>query len=196
GNGAPRKAIAAAWKQWLDGAQRRGEFRQAERDWLGVDAWLDAQDKPVTREQLADFIRANEVQVRDVVLGRDVLTAGAETPLTIDQIEIIEDPEDSEFWMADSPAGNRLVGKKHYPTKEAAADFALRYFNGHIEERNRERAVKAGVTPKYESYQLPGGQNYRELLLTLPEKSNAPIDSGPSAATMLFQNDMMEKYGG
>ncbi len=169
--GAPRKANAAAWKQWMDGAIRRGEFKQGERDWLGVDAWLDGQAGPITRDALADFIRANEVQVEDVVLGRDVLPAGSETPLTIEQIEIIEDPEDSEFWVADSPSGNRLVGKKHYPTKEAAADFALRYFNGHINERNRERAAKAGVTPKYESYQLPGGSNYRELLLTLPGRS-------------------------
>lgn len=173
GKGAPKKADAAGWKGWLDGAVRRGEFRQAERDWLGVDAWLDGRDS-TTRQEFVDFIRANQVQVQEVVLGRDVLPAGAETPLTIEQIEIIEDPEDSEFWVADSPAGNRLVGKRHYPTKEAAADFALRYFNGHINERNRERAAKAGVTPKYESYQLPGGENYRELLLTLPESNTLP----------------------
>ncbi|MBS0229244.1 MAG: hypothetical protein JSS23_11185, partial [Proteobacteria bacterium] len=160
--GAPKAADAATWKGWLDGAQRRGEFKGGERQWLGLDEWLDGQKGPITRGELQDFVRANEVQVQDVVLGRDVLPAGAETPLTIEQIEIIEDPEDSEFWVADSPVGNRLVGKKHYPTKEAAADFALRYFNGHINERNRERAAKAGVTPKYESYQLPGGPLARD----------------------------------
>lgn len=66
--GAPRRAGAKAWKQWLDGAQRRGELKQEERDWLDVDAWLEGQES-VTREALADYIRANQVQVHDVLLG-------------------------------------------------------------------------------------------------------------------------------
>ena len=94
---------ARQWKGWMDGAVRRGEFQQSERDWLGVDAWLDAQDKPVTREQLADFIRANEVQVEEVVLTEgDGQTA-----------------------------------------------------------RERYESPRQPLT-------LPGGENYRELLLTLP----------------------------
>ncbi len=105
GRGAPRKASAQAWKQWLDGAQRRGEFKQSERDWLGVDQWLDAQDGVVQRQALAEFIQANQVQVQDVVL-RD---------------------------------------------------------NGSIEAED-------GPAAKYSEFQTPGGENYRELLLTLPPK--------------------------
>lgn len=67
GRGAPRKAKAAQWKQWLDGAQRRGESaRPSARDWLGVDAWLDGQGAEVTREAVARFVRGNEVEVQEV----------------------------------------------------------------------------------------------------------------------------------
>jgi hypothetical protein len=111
--GAPKRAGALVWRQWLDGAQRRGEFRQEERDWLGVDEWLVGQGD-VTREQLAEFVRANEVQVGEVVLGGE-------------------------------PRGE--VGDDGY------------VYN---------------TTPdaKFANYVLPGGRDYKELLLTLPRKTD------------------------
>lgn len=82
GKGAPKKGDAKAWKQWLDGAQRRGEFRQAERDWLGVDRWLDEiasstdpavqqvyPNGQVLRAQVQEFVRAQELQVEEVLKG-------------------------------------------------------------------------------------------------------------------------------
>lgn len=41
---------------------------------------------------------------------------------------------------------------------------------------------------KFEAYQLPGGENYKELLLTLPDK-RIPFD------TVKFEDDMTAKYG-
>src|SRR5690606_15187661 len=69
-------------KGWLDGAQRRGEFRQVERDWLGVDAWLDAQTGPVTREAIAGYVRGNQVRISEVTLGTP-----EDTQNTMDEIE-------------------------------------------------------------------------------------------------------------
>jgi hypothetical protein len=60
--GAPRRGTAAQWRQWLDGAQRRGGFKQAERDWLRVDAWLGERER-ITREELADYVRTHQVRV-------------------------------------------------------------------------------------------------------------------------------------
>src|SRR5690606_28581282 len=66
--GAPKRGTYGTWKGWLDGAVRRGDMKQAERDWLGLDDWLKGRDT-TTREELADFVRANQVKVQDVVLG-------------------------------------------------------------------------------------------------------------------------------
>lgn len=117
--GAPKFADAAAWKGWLDGAQRRGEFKKAERDWAGVDAWLDEQQGKVTREQIAEFVRANEVQVSETVLGAD-----------------------------------------------QGEEFAA--FDGNGQYQGQQPVGNA----KFASYQLPGGSNYRELLITLPAPQN------------------------
>jgi hypothetical protein len=82
---------------------------------------------------------------------------------------------------------NRLISKGEYVP---------------LEEEKWFEATKARLQefkePKYESENLilPGGKNYREIVLSLPEVKNAPIDSGKSAATMLFEREMMEKYGG
>lgn len=131
--GAPKKGEAAAWKGWLDGAQRRGEFRQAERDWLDVDGFLD-RNGTTTREQLLEYVRANELQVQDVVL------AGADTSRAAD----IQEDEDGGFTVVDE-----------------------------------DGAAVAGDA-KFQQYTLPGGENYRELLLTLPPRSEAILDPSKS----------------
>jgi hypothetical protein len=69
GKGAPKAADAAGWRGWLDGAQRRGEFKAAERDWMGLDQWLGRQQGKVTREALNAFVAENQVRLKDVELG-------------------------------------------------------------------------------------------------------------------------------
>lgn len=131
GKGLPKAAGATQWKQWLDGAQRRGEVKQSERDWIGVDAWLDGQQGNVTREALADFVRANRVQVQEVVLGGE---------------QVIRD------------ANGR-------PVDDGAGGVMTR-----------------GQPTKYDGYRTPGGENYRELLLTLPAKDSVAIKKVRSPA--------------
>ncbi|HEY1034024.1 MAG TPA: PLxRFG domain-containing protein [Pseudoxanthomonas sp.] len=157
GKGAPKRGTAEQWKGWMDGAQRRGEFKQAERDWLGVDAWLDGQGT-VTRDQLAEFIRANEVQVQEVVLGEKKPMRPSE--LRERASELYEqyggdNIDDAMFVIDEWIAGDM-------PTNDAARELG-------IPASALSGLKKSGDTgTKFASYQLPGGKNYRELLLTLP----------------------------
>lgn len=183
--GMPKKGgDAAFWKGWMDGAIRRGEFKQAERDWLGVDAWLDGQGT-VTREQLADFIRANEVQVEEVTLGgkKPVSTVVPESlSVWLDDAEY--DPDDlqsAEDWrgvasaiskeaIAASDDGDTAEFVRLQKLAESASNIAFEVESGFVE----------GPT-KFSGYQLPGGMNYRELLLTLPEKAVTTLPAGVRA---------------
>src|SRR5690348_8254789 len=122
--GAPRKADAAKWKQWLDGAQRRGEFKGAEREWMGLDQWLEEQKGPITREALVEHVHDNQVRVQEKMLADDVSPDRAS--------DIVED-EDGNFVL------------------------------------QGDEGERAGST-KFGEYTLPGGKNYRELLLTLPRR--------------------------
>lgn len=153
--GAPKTGNATAWKQWLDGAQRRGEFKQEERDWLGVDAWLD-ENESVTRAQLADFVRANQVQVTESMLG-DTPETNADLPEGWEVVEV--------------SAGNWEVRDEDGETASEGSSRANAISNA-IDEDER---VAIGV-PKFSQYQLPGGKNYRELLLTLPAKTTPSQD--------------------
>lgn len=67
--GAPKAAPGSKWKEWLDGAQRRGEFHGNERQWSGIDQWLDDHQGLVTRQALLDQVRANEVQINQLATG-------------------------------------------------------------------------------------------------------------------------------
>lgn len=124
--GAPKKGTAEQWKQWLDGAQRRGEFKGAEREWMGVDAWLDQhKGEPITRAEVQQFARDNQVRLQEVMHGDEP------PPNPSD----IRENEDGGFDLVDE-----------------AGDLA----------RGQERPTR------FSEYTLPGGKNYRELLLTLP----------------------------
>jgi hypothetical protein len=161
GQGAPRRGDAAAWKGWLDGAVRRGEFKQGERDWLGIDAWL-AGRQTTTREELAEFIRANEVQVQDVVLGRP------NTDRIVERIDAINE----ELWNLVQEQGRPIPDMA--PEARARAE-ALRDEHDRLVDEDLRNAENSRQPTKFSQYQLPGGQNYRELLLTMPEReSGAP----------------------
>lgn len=156
--GAPIKADAEKWKQWLDGAQARGEFKKEERDWIGIDAWL-AENESVTRQQLADFVRANQVQVTETVLGDD------RTDLP-------------EGWRVERGEGNDLnfVVYDENDDEISQGDTRAEAISNAQDFDERQDTIATGGA-KFSQYQLPGGKNYRELLLTLPARKDAdPTD--------------------
>jgi hypothetical protein len=148
GKGAPKRAAAGPWKQWLDGAVRRGEMKQSERDWLDIDGWLDRQDGPVTREALSEFVRANEVQVSETVLGEG-------PPIDIDAMtrKQLDDLYERE------------VG---YRPGEDDPSMSLDELRGMVRETITLPEMQPAGAVKFGGWRTPGGENYRELLLTLP----------------------------
>lgn len=151
--GAPKMANAQAWKQWFDGAQRRGEFKQSERDWIGVDAWLDGQQGQVARKALVEFVRANRVQVQEVVLG------AMERP---DVRSMSRRQLDDLYEQA--------VGYR--PGEDGMSLDELRTL---VQETITMPQRQPSGAARFDRYQLPGGQNYRELLLTLPQNNSDPV---------------------
>lgn len=67
---------------------------------------------------------------------------------------------------------------KNHPTKKAYAKIKaeVNWLNEQMITDTVNRTYgHHGFKPKYPSYQMPGGENYRELLLTLPEKQNPAV---------------------
>jgi hypothetical protein len=67
------KQPKAGAQQWIGMLKNMPGLKQEELDWLGVEDWLKSQDGPVTREQLAEYIRANSA-LEDGTIPFDTLS--------------------------------------------------------------------------------------------------------------------------
>ena len=126
--------------QFLAQIQKTPGVKPEEIEVLGLDKFL--QSKPtVTKQEVQDYITANKPDVQEVRLG------GATSPYPY---------RTADEWQG---AINRAEARGNWD--EAAnlnqAWEATEGFGG------------AGA-PKFSKYTIPGGENYRELLLTLPQK--------------------------
>jgi len=71
--GVQRKSGTA--QQWQAELRKSGA-KKAEIEWSGVNEWLADQKGPVSREQVVNFLRRNEIKVEEVVLGHTGVVHG------------------------------------------------------------------------------------------------------------------------
>lgn len=138
---------------WLQARQKEGKFKADELAWTGLEDWLKTQPGRVAIADIEAYLQNNGVRVEEVMKGEtdlhvdgDLFVAQNFNPVTgePDGWAIFKEGDD------DDPVGGGF-------DNETQANDALR------------RMVADNPT-KYSQYTLPGGENYRELLLTLPEK--------------------------
>ena len=143
------KQAKASPEQWLATLRNTPGVKPEEMKWLGLEDWLKGQKGPISRDDVAAYVRANALQVEEVTHGR----RGDESPENIEAVArwIAREEEGGDRW-------DQIGGAGQY-----------RYL------RDAERQLR-GLPTKFETYRLPGGENYRELLLTLPAKEQtAPL---------------------
>jgi hypothetical protein len=103
------RAPAATWKGFIRNLAGKG-VKQDEIEWSGVNDWLDTQKGVISKADVLEHLRQNDVGLQEVMKGPDSADEG---------------------------------GWTHVPAR----------------------------TTKFDEYTLPGGENYREMLLTLPESA-------------------------
>lgn len=152
-----------------------------ELNWLNLPNWLRGQ-KSVTREQIADYVRANSLDVREATRG-DRIGVDWDRLYDIEQEKLVElqaalpDELPEPVGVGTQPVSNR-GGVIHSLTMgwikpddlpEAYRQAAHAYIDAQ-EDRARESEVGSAGSTKFGTYTLPGGENYREMLITLPAK--------------------------
>jgi len=138
----------------------KGEGVKAEEmAWTGLDDFL-AGKKSVTKQEVRDYVDANQVQVEEVVKG-----AGSESLVMTQRQDEIERELGFLQQVPDSAE------------KEAKTN-ALRQEYAQLSDDIRARGD--GDT-KFGEYTLPGGENYREVVLTLPETRSSTISNAELA---------------
>lgn len=177
----PRKADPKAWKEWFDGAQRRGLFKKAERDWMGIDQFLGrakaADDlfgskEAITRDEVQQFVRSHQVQLGETMLrapsvsGHDLTTAEAD-----------------------------LEHARMYAEDENDVDF----YREQLNDLERRSEAEAKTKTHYDEYTLPGGSDYRELLIQIPSFDNPNIEGFQSShwkvPNIVAHVRMKQRYG-
>jgi len=166
----PRKQ--GTGESFLNDLLKGQDVKKYEIEAMGLDTYLKGKPN-VTRQEVQDFIANNRVDVQEVRYG--ALT-----------------PEDQ--------AQKELLNNRYRQLTDQIETAKLRYEEGGIpyselrktmsdiskERTGIEESLSAfqGEAPRFGQYQLAGGENYRELLLTLPSK---PMDINTAAENYYTQ---------
>jgi soluble lytic murein transglycosylase-like protein len=137
---------------------RTGKLKKAEADWMGLELWLDEHPK-ATKAEVLEFVRQNEVQVEEVEKGTK---------------------DAGEMWHLGSYMGKKNIkvnqhgdGTWHVWDNDNKKDYGP--YSSEDEAKDAAKNTFKLKPPKYDrtkysEYTLPGAENYREVLLTLPAK--------------------------
>jgi hypothetical protein len=142
---------------------------------MGLDEYLKGKPN-VTRQEVQDYIAGNRVDVQERQLG-GVLSPEMQT--TRDALHnnyrgLVDNIADAKSQFEE--------GKISYAQLRNTVSnnqIQIQALDTQINEIN-----KTIPSTKYQQYQLPGGDNYREILLTLPNK---PMDVGLAAENYYTQ---------
>ena len=139
-----------------------------EMAWTGLDDFLKGK-KSVTKAEVQEYMQANEVKIEEVTLprNRDV------------GIKSSEDYRAELEEMSDERLAQEVVDEFGGDFEKVLADITdgvydyiddlVGAFSQTLRGRGLDDAGRLEDRTKFGEYTLPGGENYREVLLTLPE---------------------------
>lgn len=148
-------ATPSMMKTQIQSWAKKGMFKQEELEWSGVIPWLESKTGKVTKQEVLEYLEQNQVVVEDVVKSAEEQD---------DFIEVKVDKKTAQQYFNDEQAitdenGNEILTQEDF-------DKATEYYF--------LKSVSAPDETKFAQYQLPGGESYREVLLTLPAQQFDP----------------------
>ena len=190
---AAKQATAPA-KDWLPIINSLPGVKKEEIEWSGIKDYLTIQGKEkLTKEQVAQFINENGVQLSEVMLG-ETAAINYDSKYAIPEVmSVLENDQGN----AEDGAALALVND--YAAYQALNEQFPELFDEENEDNWQDIVIddifpnKEAYTPtKYGKWTLPGGSNYRELLITLPPKTSGKsiVSFKSSEDTENFLTDM------
>ncbi|WP_421849875.1 PLxRFG domain-containing protein [Oricola sp.] len=136
----------ASADQWIGMLRKAPGVKPEEIEWLGLEEWLKSQRGAIERNDIADFIAANEITVSETMLSG------------------IANVDDEAVRAWHDVSHSLWYGEMSEPQR---AEFRDEY-------RAEELAGSKGAA-RYPAETLPGGSQYSELLLQLGGAAQQPI---------------------
>ena len=173
--GGPKQAPVEQWLAFIKGLTGKG-VKPDEVFWSGIEDWLKLQTGKVQRDAVRGFLASSGVKVEEKILSSEgVMT------------EQKARDELAEKYFLKLDVNDRL---RHIDEGDDYYDVDLASFAPKDRRAIQELVdviLDGGAkdAPKYDTYTLPGGKNYREVLLKLPSEREA----------LLARKTAMEKRG-
>lgn len=136
-------------QQWLSFLKNQPGVKQEELAHLG----LDKLSGSITKDDLLKAVQEGQPQIKEVIKGT----------------------EKGPFGNAAYDAANNLSHELHRKYGNGWRLKASKEELDRLDDLEARGEMKNPNPTKYQDYQLPGGENYREMLLTLPSKKVTDI---------------------
>jgi len=159
-------------QSFLNDLMNAPDVKNYEIEAMGLDTYLKGKPN-VTRQEVQDFIANNRVDVQEVRYGALTPEDQAQKDLLLNRNRQLTDQ------IATAKLRYEEGGIQYSELRKTISDISK-------ERTGIEESLSAfqGEAPKFGQYQLAGGENYRELLLTLPSK---PMDINTAAENYYTQ---------
>lgn len=201
------KQAKASADQWLATLRKTPGVKAEEMQWLGVEDWLKAHDGPVAKSDLQDFIKANQLHLEETVHGTSGGEQSEAQRKQVDLAEklraegyTVRFTELGELANIVAPDKDGVSAVTRYPDDPGAfvdlpdahqdwleklqgysktvAQEALDRMTGDTGYEHPEGWDRVDPqTTRYEDYTLPGGSNYREMLIRKPMEGPDTMDT-------------------
>lgn len=152
------KMESAPAEQWL-GTIKNAGVKGEELEWTGLEKWLEGRKgEKIGKEEIREFVRQGMPKVKEIVLGGP--------------------PEITEYKLR-GPRGN-IIENQSFKTIEEGQKYLESHpddFGKYTDQYEVIPQYKERTETKFSEYQLPGGENYREILYTLPRKKGEPLNT-------------------
>jgi hypothetical protein len=170
------KGTVAQFEQML----LKNGAKQAELDWMGFREQFPSVNSKVSKQDIQEWIDNNKIEIREVEKGIE----GVGQHKTVEEISDAKDIllQGGKLYAIDS-SGQAI--KIVEDSNEIAPYIIDNWDNYTVKEGDIESLDRESPT-KYADYQLPGGKNYKEMLLTMPEKKPEIV---------IFVDKLKAKYG-
>jgi hypothetical protein len=151
--------------QFLKQIEKTPGVKPDEIKWTGLDEFLKSK-KSVTKAEVQEYLAKNRVDVKEVQLGDLKLNEKSEYALP-EVLKVLKENQSNGY------SGMRLTLANDYDAYQA---LTKKFPNLEDTDNWEDRVLSEIISPdaggtKFSKWQLPGGQNYREIFMTLPTKT-------------------------
>jgi hypothetical protein len=161
----PDKTTGVRWKKLLENAPHS----RTEREWSGIDEWLESRrGESITRSEVEEFFEANRPRLTESVRGAQAAQGAVnlDSPYATPAVRRLVlahqgDADDALLLSLANDGDSYRELMRRFPELEENEDWA-EFVLGEVTGGRQDIPA-----PKFQEYTLPGGEDYKEILVQL-----------------------------